>query len=91
MHIAHASLSPASRLLPAALLGAALALGLAGCGHSEEEWQVMLNRYRELETRCQPGSPAAFRPPEPGGPGCSRDVDCKGNRVCNVGRCAPPY
>jgi hypothetical protein len=63
-----------------------LVLSGAGCGHSEEEWQALLHRQREIEERCQPGS----APPAPGAQGCTKDLECKGDRVCDLGRCVPP-
>ena len=73
----------------AALLGTLLlAFGIlgGGCGHSEEEWQAMLQRQREIEERCQPGS----APPPPGAQGCVKDLECKGDRVCHLGQCVRP-
>jgi hypothetical protein len=87
--------SPAA--VPCALvvaLAALVAFACAGCGHSEEEWQAMLDKQKMLQERCQPGAgqePAAVAPSlNPTAPGCGKDVDCKGDRVCNLGRCVSP-
>jgi hypothetical protein len=70
------------------LLLPVLLLAGAACGHSEEEWQAMLHRQRELQERCQvwavPAPPAATV-------GCARDVDCKGDRICTLGTCTSPH
>jgi hypothetical protein len=77
----------------AVLLGALLLAG-AACGHSEEEWQAMLRSQHELQERCQsravPVLPAEA-PPGAITPACGRDVDCKGDRICNLGRCVSPH
>jgi hypothetical protein len=76
-------------LTRAVLLGAVVLFGGAGCGHSEEEWQAMLDRQRQIEATCKSPPPAGAAP-TPVAQGCTKDVDCKGERICDLGRCVSP-
>jgi hypothetical protein len=61
------------------------------CGYSEEQWQAMLKKQEELERRCPRGEDPIPFPSAPTVQGCGKDVDCKGERVCELGRCVSPH
>ncbi len=78
------------------VLLAVVLLGAAGCGHSEEEWEAMLQRQQTLQQHCASGPPDVhfegdMEPSVPSSPGCRADIDCKGDRICNSAmRCVSP-
>ena len=53
------------------------------CGHSEEEMQAAIARARMQCATSAPSVAAATN-------GCTKDTDCKGDRVCSFGRCSAP-
>ena len=75
-----------------ALLVLVTFVGSVGCGHSEDEWQAMLARERSLRQSCQQatGSAASIDWTHIKPESCARDTDCKGDRICDLGRCTSP-
>ncbi len=75
------------RLPSVALLLFALAslTGATGCGHSEEEMQAV---QKELD-QCRAQQSSSGTAGSTAGASCSKDTDCKGDRVCNAGVCSP--
>jgi hypothetical protein len=86
--------------------GIALSVGLVAlCGLSAISGYGYSNRcenVKDANALCMSGSMAAchelradWRPPpgatfSPGSMGCSRDTDCKGDRICDRGACVSP-
>jgi len=88
------------------IVSAALAITYAAAAHSGFESASRCEQVKDLNARCLGGSEADCRalnaswvpppagpdwPPEsPYGSGCSKDTDCKGDRICVAAVCVDP-
>jgi hypothetical protein len=69
------------------VLCAACATLAAACGHSEDEFRAAIeSARRECATNATSASTTAVATSA----GCGKDSDCKGDRVCELGRCTEP-
>jgi hypothetical protein len=75
---------------------AAVLCAATACGYSEDALQAkvleneMLQKDLRACAQARDGANGSTAPSDQTLPGCGKDTDCKGDRICKDGRCTSP-